>query len=208
MTRQPGCVAVEDFSALVDRAAGEYWETRSVDAVTRLLQPALDAQYLPAYSYLINVLIAHDQIDRAREIAQKLVEDAKSEPDFALLIGVCESNVFSRLGFDETKIHRTAMLTLAKRGNPLMQAIVALHYLHGTAGFVKNDSRFKSWILKAIESSDEIDPVCYYVEYLLDRDLPVPQHLADRISIAAAEALDWAELQVLVRRMKNAESLD
>ena len=190
----------DDYSELVQIAARRYWDTDSADEAAKVLKPALDAHSVDAYEYLIGCLLVEERTEEAKHYANVVLETAATDRELLAICTMCRNDVFSRLAFDQHAIHRTALLALARKGNAVIQTEIALYSLRGDFGFSKSDDEFELWIRKAIGATEQIEPVCHLVEYLLDRQRTIEPALIDRLQRAAADEPDWIELRALYRR--------
>lgn len=195
----PKAGAQEQVSALIEKASRIGWESGSPDAAIEVLRPALEKRSCQAYRAAMSIMMAHERFDEATEYAKLLVETAESDFDFAVVCIACEAHDFAELSLDEEVIHKRAVLTLANRGNPVAQTEIALHHLRGTAGFEQDEEAFREWIAMAIDSSDEIDPVCYFVEYLVGKNISIDPTLLGRLRAEAQAQPGWKEIQDLLK---------
>lgn len=116
---------------------------------------------------------------------------------------MCRKQTFSTLSLDEASIYQKTLFTLADRGNPVIQTEISLNYLRGESGFPRDAKKFEHWILTAIQASEEIDPVCYFVQYLLDAGQPIETRLLERLKIAVEAEPEWSELLSLYERARR-----
>jgi hypothetical protein len=192
-----------DFFDLVKTAAERCWKSHSLEEAREILRPALEAKSINAYSYLVEFLIGLERLDEAKGYAATLLQEAKTDHDFVIICRMCRDETLSQLGFDARSIYRQTLLALADRGNPVFQTEMALNYLRGECGFRRDPREFEHWIQKAIDASEEIDPVCYFVEYLLEAGRQVEPRVVERLRLAAAAEPDRRELHTLHERAQK-----
>jgi hypothetical protein len=197
-----------DFSDLVQAAAERCWKSQSLDEALEILQPALEARSAHAYSYLIDFLIGLEREEEAKVYATALLKEAKTDLDLVIVCQLCRDHRLSLLGFDEHTIYRQTLFALADRGNSLFQTEIALNYLRGESGFQRDATEFERWIQKAIVATEEIDPVCYFVEYLLHAGRAVDPLLVERLRLALDDEPDRTALRAFYTRARNASHSD
>lgn len=193
----------QDFSQLVQQAAQRCWETQSFDQAVEILRPALAAHSVEAYKYLVDFLIGLGRMEEAKGYAENLLREARTNLDLVIVCQMCRKQTFSMLSFDEASIYQKTLFTLADRGNSVIQTEIALNYLRGESGFPRDAKRFEHWIQTAIQASEEIDPVCHFVEYLQDAGQPIEARLLERLKIAVEAEPEWSELQSLYERARR-----
>lgn len=192
-----------DFSQLVQQAAQRCWETQSFDQAVEILRPALAARSVEAYRYLVDFLIGLGRMEEAKGYAEILLREARTNLDLVIVCQMCRNRTFSMLAFDESSIYQKTLFTLADQGNPVIQTEIALNYLRGESGFQRDAKKFEHWIQAAIQASEEIDPVCHFVEHLLDTGQPIEIRLLERLKIAIEAEPELSEVQSLYKRAQR-----
>lgn len=176
----------EDGVTPYELAGRIYWETKSVESALAILTPCINAGDIRAMSLAASIYTANDMVEMALECCRKMVELANSDDDYINLLAACEGGAFDLYPGGRDDVYRRALCELAQRGNWVVQIELALNYLNGWRGFAKSEVDFLRWI-KAAADLGAIDAVCYYIEFLVKRGMPVEARFVEMLEREVAK---------------------